>query len=57
MENLIYIIVSYLYIAILLLFRTKKGLSKSTPWKVVFYGLNRHFNKKRNAEKWEISDI
>ena len=46
LENLRYTIVSYLYIAILLLFRgiryyisTKNCLPKSTPWKVVIFGV------------------
>ena len=45
MENLRYILVSYLYIAILLLFKslryylsTKSCLPKLTPWKVVIFG-------------------
>ena len=61
MENLIYIIVSYLYIAILLVFKslryylsTKSCLPKSTLWKVVIFGV-KYGSLMKNRKKWKIS--
>ena len=60
MENLRYVIVSSLYIAILLSFRslryyrsTKNCYPKSTPWKIVIFGVKVAIlmkNRKKNGK-------